>query len=202
MRKNKKKGKILKTIIIIIKVTIIIWIIQEQYAENKIIEKDRNITVSIEDNNKKNTTNEIKQYPKEQIIDNFQGYKVCAKLEIPKISLETYVLSQYSAEALNISVTKFWGADPNRSGNFCIAGHNFINKNMFRNLKKLEIGDTLSVTDNTIGKVEYEIYKIEKVIPKDTSCLNQNTSNNKEVTLITCTNDSQKRIVVKAKEII
>ena len=73
---------------------------------------------------------------------------------------------------------------------------------MFRNLKKLEIGDTLSVTDNTIGKVEYEIYKIEKVIPKDTSCLNQNTSNNKEVTLITCTNDSQKRIVVKAKEII
>lgn len=202
MRKNKKKGKILKTIIIIIIVTIIIWIIQEQYAENKIIEKDRNITVSIEDNNKKNTTNEIKQYPKEQIIDNFQGYEVCAKLEIPKISLETYVLSQYSAEALNISVTKFWGADPNRSGNFCIAGHNFINKNMFRNLKKLEIGDTLSVTDNTIGKVEYEIYKIEKVIPKDTSCLNQNTSNNKEVTLITCTNDSQKRIVVKAKEII
>lgn len=202
MRKNKKKGKILKTIIIIIIVTIIIWIIQEQYAENKIIEKDTNITVSIEDNNKKNTTNEIKQYPKEQIIDNFQGYEVCAKLEIPKISLETYVLSQYSAEALNISVTKFWGADPNRSGNFCIAGHNFINKNMFRNLKKLEIGDTLSVTDNTIGKVEYEIYKIEKVIPKDTSCLNQNTSNNKEVTLITCTNDSQKRIVVKAKEII
>lgn len=202
MRKNKKKGKILKTIIIIIIVTIIIWIIQEQYAENKIIEKDTNITVSIEDNNKKNTTNEIKQYPKEQIIDNFQGYEVCAKLEIPKISLETYVLSQYSAEALNVSVTKFWGADPNRSGNFCIAGHNFINKNMFRNLKKLEIGDTLSVTDNTIGKVEYEIYKIEKVIPKDTSCLNQNTSNNKEVTLITCTNDSQKRIVVKAKEII
>lgn len=202
MRKNKKKGKILKTIIIIIIVTIIIWIIQEQYAENKIIEKDTNITISIEDNNKKNTTNEIKQYPKEQIIDNFQGYEVCAKLEIPKISLETYVLSQYSAEALNISVTKFWGADPNRSGNFCIAGHNFINKNMFRNLKKLEIGDTLSVTDNTIGKVEYEIYKIEKVIPKDTSCLNQNTSNNKEVTLITCTNDSQKRIVVKAKEII
>ena len=59
---------------------------------------------------------------------------MAGKLEIPKIELETYILEEYSEQALNISVTKFWGADANQIGNFCVAGHNFQNKNMFRNL--------------------------------------------------------------------
>ena len=71
---------------------------------------------------------------------------------------------------------------------------------MFRNLKKLDVGDKLYIIDNNIGKVEYEIYKIDKVSPKDVSCLEQST-NNRETTLITCTNDSKQRIVVKAKEV-
>lgn len=149
----------------------------------------------------KENDNEAK-YPKEQIIEEYKGYTVCAKLEIPNIKLETYILKNYSIEALNISVTKFWGVNPNETGNCCIAGHNFKNKNMFRNLKKLEIGDTFTISDNNIGKVEYEIFDIYTVFPKDTSCLNPETENQKEVTLITCTSDSKKRIIVKAKEII
>ncbi len=149
----------------------------------------------------KENVNETK-YPKEQIIEEYKGYTVCAKLEIPNIKLETYILKNYSIKALNVSVTKFWGVDPNETGNCCIAGHNFKNKNMFRNLKKLKIGDKFTISDNNIGKVEYEIFDIYTVFPKDTSCLNPETENQKEVTLITCTNDSEKRIIVKAKEII
>ena len=55
----------------------------------------------------------------------YKGYEVIAKLEIPKIELETYVLSEYSVQALNVSVTKFYGGEPNQIGNFCIAGHNY-----------------------------------------------------------------------------
>lgn len=201
--KNKERIiKIVKTIIILIIITMLIWIVSEEHTERNIKNEEEKIAAtkakhfSITSINK-----ETKKYPKEEIITTYQGYPVCAKLEIPEISLETYILSQYSDQALNISVTKFWGTEPNKIGNFCVAGHNFINKNMFRNLKKLKIGDKLSITDNTIGKVEYEIYKIDTVMPKDTSCLDQNTKN-KEVTLITCTNDSQKRIIVKAKEAI
>ena len=72
---------------------------------------------------------------------------------------------------------------------------------MFHNLKKLKIGDKLFISDNKIGKVEYKIYDLYKVGPEDTSCLSQNTNNEKEVTLITCTHDSKKRIIVKAKEV-
>lgn len=162
---------------------------QNSSAQND-VEKETNETT-------KQTT---KKYHKEQIIDEYKGYTVAAKLKIPKIQLETYILQNYSIEALNISVTKFWGANPNEIGNFCVAGHNFQNKNMFRNLKNLQKGDRLFVSDNKIGRVEYEIYDIYKVEPDDVSCLTQETGGRREVTLITCTNDSKQRIIVKARE--
>lgn len=199
------KINIVNGIIIIITLGIIIWLGNEEYIENKIegnsnvpkVEKAKLTSINL--NYLSNNIVE-KEYPKEEIITTYRGYEVCAKLEIPKIELETYVLSNYSTQALNISVTKFWGVDPNEIGNFCVAGHNFINKNMFRNLKKLDVGDKLYIIDNNIGKVEYEVYKIDKVSPKDVSCLEQ-SNNNRETTLITCTNDSKQRIIVKAKEV-
>lgn len=142
-----------------------------------------------------------REYPKVEIEKTYKGYDVCAKLEIPAISLVTNVLKNYSTSALNVSVTKFWGVEPNQIGNFCVAGHNFKNKNMFRNLKKLNVGDKLFVTDEKIGKVEYEIFDIYKVFPEDTSCLTSSIAGEREVTLITCTNDSKQRIIVKAKEV-
>ena len=156
-----------------------------------------NIGVDKEKVEKSNT----REYPKVKIEKTYKGYDVCAKLEIPSISLVTNVLKNYSTSALNVSVTKFWGVDPNQIGNFCVAGHNFKNKNMFRNLKKLNVGDRLFVTDEKIGKVEYEIFNIYKVFPEDTSCLTPSIADEREVTLITCTTDSKQRIIVKAKEV-
>lgn len=168
----------------------------ENNESNQIQERSTNQTT------KDDITEETpKIYPKQQVISEYRGYDVLAKLEIPNINLETYILKTYSTSALNISVTKFWGANPNTIGNFCVAGHNFKNKNMFRNLKNLNIGNHFFITDNTVGKVEYEIFDIYKVIPEDVSCLSQDTGGKKEVTLITCTNDSAKRIIVKAREI-
>lgn len=207
--KAKKKRQVVKIIIFFALFSIIAWIIKEEITENKI--KDKEVSMydtqsltscenqTIEESSE--IANNIEEYPKEEIISNYNGYDVIAKLEIPKIDLETYVLKDYSVEALNISVTKFWGADANKIGNFCIAGHNFKNENMFRNLKKLEIGDKLTISDNEIGRIEYEIYEIYKEEPEDVSCLSQDTNETREVTLITCTNDSKKRIIVKAREI-
>ncbi len=153
----------------------------------------------------KNITEETKQETmtkniKEDIIDEYRGYKVIAKLQIPNIDLETYVLEEYSNNALNISVTKFWGVNPNEVGNLCIAGHNFQNKNMFHNLRKLKNGDSIFITSNKEEKLEYTIYDVYKVLPDDVRCLSQATNGKKEITLITCTNDSKKRIIIKARE--
>lgn len=205
--KGRNKIVILKGILISIITIGIVYIVIENYVAQDIekqigssqIVQNMITKESNTENDKKVTFTKI--YPKEQIIEEYKGYDVCAKLEIPVIELETYVLKNYSTQALNISVTKFWGVDPNEIGNFCVAGHNFINKNMFRNLKKLNIGDKLILTDNTIGKIEYEIFDIYTVIPEDTSCLFPVIDGKREITLITCTNDSSKRIIVKAREV-
>lgn len=199
----------MKKIYSIIIIFIILFIISiaciEEYKEKKIENNNSEYeTKSLSSNyNKENEVIMKKQeYPKEYIIEEYQGYKVSAKLDIPKIKLETYILEEFSEASLNVSVTKFWGPNPNEIGNLCIAGHNFQRKNMFRNLKKLEIGDTFYLLDNRIGKVEYQVYELFRVTPEDVSCLSQETNGKKEVTLITCTNDSKKRIIVKAREII
>lgn len=203
--KGRRKNRIIKSILIGMITIGISYIFFDTYITKK-YEKQmnssyitQNTTVVQQQTNDIQTVTKI--YPKEEIIEEYKGYDVCAKLEIPVIELETYVLKNYSTQALNISVTKFWGVDPNEIGNFCVAGHNFINKNMFRNLKKLNIGDKLILTDNTIGKIEYEIFDIYTVIPEDTSCLFPVIDGKREITLITCTNDSSKRIIVKAREV-
>lgn len=197
----KNKKNIFNTIIITIMILLIIYIAVQEHKEEEIsIPYEDNLSQTTIEHNPDESI--IKQYPKEEIITEYNGYQVSAKLEIPEIDLETYILQNFSSNALNVSVTKFWGSDANQIGNFCVAGHNFLNKNMFHNLKKLNIGDTFWVSDNEVGKIKYEIYDIYKVIPKDVSCLSQETNGKREVTLITCTSDSKKRIIIKAREIV
>ena len=193
--------KVINIIFILLILGFIIWLGINIYTENKIPQNTIGLynTVTAQANNTKNEQTQ-NQIIKQEIEKEYKGYKVSAKLEIPAISLETYVLETYSTKALNISVAKFWGADPNQIGNFCIAGHNFNKPNMFKNLKKLQIGDTIYISDNDNGKIEYKVYNLYKVLPQDVSCLSQDTQGKRETTLITCTNDSKQRIIVKAKE--
>lgn len=197
--KEREKDKFINFIIIGIILLIMAGLSIDEYKNNKIQEKTSQYTANSISTNQIETKN-TEKYPKEEIIEEYKGYQVIAKLEIPEIKLETYILRNFSTESLNVSVTKFWGADPNQIGNFCIAGHNFQNKNMFRNLKNLEIGNNIIISDNTIGKINYEIYNIYTVYPSDVSCLSQETNGKREVTLITCTSDSKERIIVKARE--
>ena len=152
--------------------------------------------------NNENWTQDITaNQTEESMLTTYKGYPVIAKLEIPKIDLETYVISEYSNQALGVSVTKFYGGNPNEVGNFCIAGHNYITKNMFHDLKKLSIGDTFSLIDKHQKEGMYKIYLVDIVEPDETQCLSQKTDGRIEVTLITCTTDSSKRIIVKAVKI-
>ena len=155
----------------------------------------QNNSVISEESQESKTNEEIQ---KTQIPTEYKGFSVIAKLEIPKINLETYVLENYSIQALTVSVTKFYGGEPNEIGNFCISGHNYVVKNMFHNLKKLDVNDEIFLTDLKNRTYKYKIYKKETVLPKETECLSQITNGRIELTLITCTRDSSKRIILKA----
>ena len=101
-------------------------------------------------------------------------------------------------QLLNIYVTKLSGHEINNKGNFCITGHNYLKDNMFGRLKKVNIGDQVTLID-TFGKSkDYKVYDKYEVDPNDTSVLKQDTDGKTEVTLITCTTGARKRVVVKA----
>lgn len=121
-------------------------------------------------------------------------------LKIPKINLSYPVLSETSEDLLKISINKLWGPEPNTEGNYCIVGHNYKNGKMFGGLSKLEIGDTIELTDLNGETLTYEVYNKYIVEPTDVTCTSQITDGKKEVTLITCTNYGKQRLVLKTRE--
>lgn len=131
-------------------------------------------------------------------------YTTIAKIYIPTINVTYPILSQTHAsilpELMKISPCKFWGADPNEVGNFCIVGHNYRNEKFFSKVPSLQNGDTIDITDTKGRTVVYEVYDKYVVDPEDVECTNQNTNGRREITLITCTNDSKHRVIIKAVE--
>ncbi len=194
---NMKKilGKILLSFIIGIVIYVGIEIYQEQKIKNVQISKNNNINLDIIEKEEE----KIKKIDLNLVEKKYKGYTVDAKLQIHKLDIDTYVLKEYSKEAMEICVAKYYGPSPNEVGNYCIAGHNYITKNMFSQLRKLEIGDEIILTDNYNGTVYYTVYDKYKVNPEETEVLSQDTNQNIELTLITCSDYSNKRIIIKAR---
>lgn len=195
--KPSKWKKIINNIMLICILLLSTFLVLELRAEEAIPEKQ-------DVGNIERTQTNVEIIPKKEKIflqeveEEYKGYKVTAMLQIPKINVNTCVLEEYSIDALYECVTKFYGNEPNEVGNFCIAGHNSKRKNMFTDIKQLEIGDEIILTSQEKGSLIYEVYDKYKVKPEDTSCLSQETDDI-ELTLISCTNNSSKRIIIKAR---
>ena len=135
------------------------------------------------------------------------NYKKIAIINIPKINVNYAVLQGETGDVketealLKISPVKYHGHEPNEVGNFCIVGHNYRNSKFFSKVPTLVVGDTVELTDLTGRKITYQVYDKYTVDPSDRSCTTQLTGGKKEITLITCTDDSKQRVIVKCKEI-
>ena len=139
--------------------------------------------------------------------NNGYNYSTIATINIPKIGVNYPILDgqtdsvEETEYLLKISPIKFWGANPNEVGNFCIVGHNYRDTRFFSKVLTLENGDLVYITDDTGKTVTYSVYDKYEVNPDDTSCTSQLTDGKREITLITCTNDSKLRVIVKARAI-
>lgn len=142
------------------------------------------------------TTNQTKSY----IAKDGKQYNYIGRVVIPKIGVDYAILDHWSDELLKVSICKFHGANPNEVGNLCLVGHNWRNKRFFSKVPTLEIGDIVQITDLTEKTIDYEVYDIHTVDPSNTDDTTQKTNGRKEVTLITCTDDSSQRVIVKCKE--
>lgn len=141
-------------------------------------------------------------------IDNIQWretqngtrYYAKARINIPSIDCDYPILNESSEELLKISPCHFWGAEPNEVGNFCIVGHNYRSDKFFSHVPELRIGNNIEITDLKGRTIVYKVYDKYVVDPDDTDCTTQRTNGLKEITLITCTDDSKQRVIVKARE--
>lgn len=143
------------------------------------------------------TTNEIQS----EITADGQTYETEAILDYPKLGINYPVLSQESEDLLKVSLCKYWGPNPNKVGNYCIVGHNYKSGKMFGKLSGAAIGDEVNLTDLSGNTITYVVYNRYVVDPTDVSCTSQLTNGKKEITLITCTDDSKLRVIVKAREV-
>lgn len=214
IRKYRRKQNIIKTVrglIIFVIISILGYMAYSMYQEIKVRTVEEGSTDSLqlegisesetvlksEGKSEEKTTEQESFVP---VVAEYEGYAVDCRLEVPEINLQTNVLTDYTKSGLKICASKYYGPNANEVGNYCIAGHNYNQENMFNHLIDLKIGDSIFLTDNTNGKVEYVIYDIYKVKPENVEPLSQKTRGEKEITLITCVNYSTKRLIVKAIE--
>ncbi len=130
-----------------------------------------------------------------------QEYYTAAIINIPSIGVSYPILNTTTDELLKISPCYFWGPKPNEVGNYCIVGHNYRNSKFFSKVPSLENGSIIQITDLTGRMLEYSVYDKYLVDPTDVSCTSQRTNGQKEITLITCTNDSSQRVIIKARQV-
>ena len=134
-------------------------------------------------------------------------YKTAGIIDIPKIDVHYPIiepldknLADYTA-VLKISPCRYYGPEPNEVGNYCIVGHNYRNTKFFSKVPdNIEIGDVVQITDAKGRMVTYRVYDRYIVNPDNKECTSQATNGKREVTIITCTNDSKQRVIVKCVE--
>lgn len=177
---------------------IVLFSIYGIYSHNIRLKKENTSNILL------NNFNIERMYYKKQsyTVLELNGYKcfIIGIVEIPKINIKYPILSYANDELLKFSVCRFYGPYPNKIGNLCIAGHNYDNSMFFSNLKHLNIGDRIDIYDNNNSFITYYIYNKFETSKNDISCTNQNTNGKREITLVTCNNINNNRLIIKAAE--
>ncbi len=190
---------------------------QKYFLENEALAFVENYTNDVKDDaTDGNTVSEDNTTPSTNPVDNldktnivsgasenemptFNGFNVLGTIEIPAIDLHYPILEKANTRALETSVGFLYGAGINQVGNSVIAGHNYRNGLFFSNNKKLNIGDTIYITDNSKNRLTYKIYQKFETTPEDVSFYSRDTGGVPEITLTTCNDNSSKRLIILAR---
>ena len=184
----------------------------EKYTEglvselDKIIEdnsdNDKDTLLIIDDKNDSSDENETNDF-KTTVVQTqsksvkISGMNVFGKIKIDKIGIEYPIIEYTDSNALWKSICKISSNFIDGTGNLCLAGHNMRNLTMFGNLRKVDSGDKIQIIDLK-GKVyEYEVYDKFYIAPEQVDIMN--STSDSIVTLITCNDSSDKRLIVRGR---
>ena len=142
-----------------------------------------------------NNTNNITKLEPDSII---------GIIKIPNLNISYPIFNELTDELLKISPCRFYGDFPSTNNidsanmNLCIAGHNYDNDKFFSKIKNLNINDKIFLYDNFNNEYIYSVINNYEVKFTDVSPVYQTISNSYELTLVTCNNYTNNRIIIKA----
>ena len=119
-------------------------------------------------------------------------------IRIPKIDLYYPIFSYLNDELLKIAPCKFYGDNLDSYGNLCIAGHNYDNNALFSNIYKLNFNDEIYIYLADNKEYVYTVIDNYEVDNNDLSPIFNYNTDEKLLTLVTCNNINDKRIIIKA----
>lgn len=160
-------------------------------------EAENGVSLNIDASSENQTTNTTGG--SKTATQTLKGFTVCGKIEIPSISLSYVVLDRATAPSMEVSVGVAYGPGLNQTGNTVIMGHNYRDGTFFSNLNQVKEKDAIYITDTTGKRVKYTVYNIYETGSSDFEYASRDTAGKMEITLATCTDDVQSRLVIWAK---
>lgn len=165
------------------------------YEEDKLTENGKPKNTNSKKVTKNNNTKIKKTYDEESVT--IEDYSVYGKIKIEKIGIEYPIIKYVDENSLWKSICKTSDNRIDGTGNLCLAGHNMRNATMFAKIKKLRNGDKVEITNIYGEKYVYLVYDSFYVEANDIEVLNE--TEDPIITLITCNNSGNKRLIVRAK---
>ena len=150
----------------------------------------------VQNNNNEEVIKSTVVQPENNTLE-ISGVNVFGKIKIDKIAIEYPIIEYKNEDSLWTSICKVSGNNIDGTGNLCLAGHNMRNLTMFGNLRKIQNGDKIEITDLKGKKFNYIVYDKFFVNPDQIDIMN--STDESILTLITCNDTLDKRMIVRGK---
>lgn len=166
-------------------------------------DNNTDLETSIEDEYSELTLTQEEQQEAEStqnVRDRLKNQRVMGIIEIEKIDLVYAVVEGTSDENLGVAIGHMKNtAKFGQQGNCALAGHRGgISGPYFKKIDKLEVGDPIKLTDDNGDEYTYLVTESFVVEPTEVWVAENNTDE-KMLTLITCEDNSTKRLIVRGE---
>jgi sortase A len=120
------------------------------------------------------------------------GAEYIGTLDVPELNLSLPVMSKWSESGLKVSPCRYSGSV--YSKDLVIGGHSYISH--FRPLRDISLNSDIIFTDADGNVFYYKVTETEVLQPSDIDIL---LEEDHDLTLFTCTSDTQARFIVRCK---
>lgn len=132
--------------------------------------------------------------------DNIQNSSdILGTIIIPKLNINYTFFAGINEDLLKVSPCRFFGNLPYRENNLCIAGHNYLDNRFFSQIGKLASNDLIVIKDTNKNTFNYFVFDKFEINENEISSITTSSLDYYELTLLTCNNFNNKRLVIKAK---